>query len=44
MIVYLSSNIGGSCKKDGVRIPTPLSTENGLLESLKKTGRLCRIY
>lgn len=39
MIVYLSSNIGGSCKKDGVRIPTPLSTENGLLESLQKNWK-----
>ena len=36
MIVYLSSHIGGSYKKDGTRIPTQLSTENGLLESLQK--------
>ena len=36
MIIYLTSHIGGSYKKDGTRIPTQLSTENGLLDSLKK--------
>ena len=36
MIAYLTSHIGGSCKKNGTRIPTQLSTENGLLDSLKK--------
>lgn len=39
MIVYLSSHIGGSYKKDGVRIPIPLSAENGLLESLQKNWK-----
>ena len=36
MIAYLTSHIGGSYKKDGTRIPTKLSTENGLLDSLQK--------
>ena len=36
MIAYLTSHIGGSYKKDGTRIPTQLSTENGLLDSLQK--------
>lgn len=36
MIAYLTSHIGGSYKKDGARIPTRLSTENGLLGSLQK--------
>lgn len=36
MIVYLTSHIGGSYKKDGTRIPTQLSTENGLLDNLQK--------
>lgn len=36
MIAYLTSQIGGSYKKNGTRIPTQLSTENGLLDSLKK--------
>ena len=36
MIVYLTSHIGGSFKKNGTRIPTQLSTENGLLDSLQK--------
>jgi len=36
MIACLTSNIGGSYKKNGTRIPTQLSTENGLLDSLKK--------
>lgn len=36
MIVYLTSHIGGSYKQNGTRIPTQLSTENGLLDSLKK--------
>ena len=36
MIAYLTSHIGGSYKKDGMRIPAQLSTENGLLESLQK--------
>lgn len=36
MITYLTSHIGGSYKKDGIRIPTQLSTENGLLDSLQK--------
>lgn len=36
MIAYLTSHIGGSYKKNGTRIPTQLSTENGLLDSLIK--------
>lgn len=36
MIAYLTSHIGGSYKKDGTRIPTQLSTENGLLDNLQK--------
>ena len=32
----LTSHIGGSYKKNGTRIPTQLSTENGLLDSLIK--------
>ena len=36
MIAYLTSHIGGSYKKNGIRIPTWLSTENGLLDSLQK--------
>ncbi|MBD5135008.1 MAG: type 1 glutamine amidotransferase-like domain-containing protein [Lachnospiraceae bacterium] len=36
MIAYLTSNIGGSYKENGTRVPTQLSTENGLLDSLKK--------
>lgn len=36
MIAYLTSHIGGSYKKDGTRIPTRLSAENGLLDSLQK--------
>ena len=36
MIAYLTSHIGGSYKKDGSRIPTQLSAENGLLDSLQK--------
>ena len=36
MIAYLTSHIGGSYKKNGTRIPTQLSTENGLLDSLQK--------
>lgn len=36
MIVYLSSHIGGSFKRDGIRIPAELSRENGFLESLQK--------
>lgn len=36
MIAYLTSHIGGSYKKEGTRIPTQLSTENGLLDSLQK--------
>ena len=36
MVVYLTSHIGGSYKKDGTRIPTQLSTENGLLDSFQK--------
>ena len=36
MIIYLTSHIGGSYKKDGTRIPTQLSTENGLLDSFQK--------
>lgn len=36
MLAYLTSHIGGSYKKDGTRIPTQLSTENGLLDSLRK--------
>lgn len=36
MIAYLTSRIGGSYKKDGKRIPTQLSSENGLLDSIQK--------
>jgi len=36
MNVYLTSHIGGSCKKNGSRVATQLSTENGLLDSLQK--------
>ena len=36
MLAYLTSHIGGSYKKNGKRIPTQLSTENGLLDSLQK--------
>ena len=36
MIAYLTSHIGGSYKKNGTRIPTQLSTENGLLDRLQK--------
>ena len=39
MIAYLTSHIGGSYKKNGTRIPTQLSTENGLLDSLQKHWR-----
>lgn len=39
MIVYLTSTLGASIKRDGIRIPTPLCTETGLLESLKKHWR-----
>ncbi|MCM1181882.1 MAG: Type 1 glutamine amidotransferase-like domain-containing protein [Roseburia sp.] len=36
MIAYLTSHIGGSYKNNGTRIPTQLSAENGLLNSLQK--------
>ncbi len=36
MVVYLTSHIGGSYKKNGLRAATQLSTENGLLDSLQK--------
>ena len=36
MVVYLTSLIGGSYKKNGIWVPTQLSTENGLLASLQK--------
>lgn len=36
MIAYLTSHIGGSYKKDGVRIPTQLSTENVFSDNLQK--------
>jgi len=36
VIIYLSSHIGGSYKQNGIRIPTVLSSENGLLESFRK--------
>lgn len=39
MLVYLTSHIGGSCKKDGVRIPAQLSEKNGFLESLRKNWK-----
>lgn len=39
MLAYLTSHIGGSCKKDGVRVPARLSEENGLLESLRKNWK-----
>lgn len=35
MIAYLSSHIGGFCKKDGIRIPAQLSTDNGFLQNLQ---------
>lgn len=35
MLAYLTSRIGGSYKKDGIKIPTQLSTENGFLNSLQ---------
>lgn len=34
MIVYLTSHVGGSYKKDGRRIPTKLINENGFLDNL----------
>lgn len=39
MITYLTSHIGGSVKKDGVREPAPLGAENGFLESLRKNWK-----
>lgn len=36
MITFLTSHIGGSYKKDGLRIPAQISTENGLLSHLQK--------
>lgn len=39
MIAYLTSSLGGYYKKDGARIPTQLSTENGLLHNLQKHWR-----
>lgn len=36
MIVYLTSHIGGSYKVDDRRVPTYLSENNGLLDSLKQ--------
>lgn len=36
MIIYLTSHIGGSYKKDGARIPTQLNADNGLLDSFRK--------
>lgn len=36
MIAYLTSHIGGSYKKNGLRVPAKLSTENGLLDNLQK--------
>ena len=36
MIAYLTSHIGGSYKKNGSRVATQLSTENGLLDRLQK--------
>ncbi len=35
MVLFLTSHIGGSYKKDGVRIPTKLCEENNLLINLK---------
>lgn len=35
MLAYLTSRIGGSYKKDGIRIPTQLSAQNGFLNSLQ---------
>ena len=40
MIVYLTSNIGGSYKVDGKRVPTFLSEDNGLLDSLKQNWKV----
>lgn len=39
MIAYLTSHTGGSCKKDGVRVPEQLSKENGFLESLRENWK-----
>lgn len=36
MVLILTSNIGGSYKKDGVRIPTKLCEENELLNTLQE--------
>ena len=36
MILFLTSHIGGSYKKDGVRIPSRLCEENKLLDNLQK--------
>jgi len=37
--VYLTSNIGGSAKENGKRIPTFLRSENGFVDSLKEQWR-----
>ena len=39
MIAYLTSSLGGYYKKDGARIPTQLSAENGFLTNLQKHWR-----
>lgn len=39
MIAYLTSSLGGYYEKDGARIPTQLSTENGFLKNLQKYWR-----
>lgn len=39
MVAYLTSRLGGYYKKDGIRIPAQLSTENGLLEHLQRHWR-----
>lgn len=40
MIAYLTSRIGGSYKKDGTRIPTPLMEDNGFLENLQQHWKI----
>lgn len=36
MIAYLTSHVGGSYIKDGIRIPSKLNTDNGFLDNLQK--------
>ncbi len=39
MLAYLTSHIGGSDKKNGIRVSVQLNEENGLLESLRKNWK-----